>query len=232
MCYYILSNDLAAGSNYLRKFHIPRPAYKPHSVRATGCTGCPDGHLSGTPVSRRLVQPTRSSKGTSSTLLLLGLAPNGGCLAADITARAGGLLPRRLLAQPLRECCALFMRRILPPFHPRTLTLLTQGVGGVRVHCVSVARSEGFPEWSPVPFPGITRRCALWSADFPLENDSVTFQRPSGQPEDSYLIINTCVFLNPGVGCGGWHHNQQHKPLCPRIGLQPRLYRASKDRKP
>jgi len=38
------------------------------------------------------VQPTRNSDATSRRLFLLGLAPGGGCLAAGIAARAGGLL--------------------------------------------------------------------------------------------------------------------------------------------
>ena len=37
-------------------------------------------------------QPTRDSDGTSSTLSLLGLAPGGGCLAANVATRAGSLL--------------------------------------------------------------------------------------------------------------------------------------------
>ena len=37
-------------------------------------------------------QPTRDSKGTSSSLSLLGLAPGGGCLAASVATRAGSLL--------------------------------------------------------------------------------------------------------------------------------------------
>ena len=67
-----------------------RPAYKPHSVYENNVfTG---DHLSGTHLSMCLVQPTRNSNGTSSTLFLLGLAPGGGCLAADVTTCAGGLL--------------------------------------------------------------------------------------------------------------------------------------------
>lgn len=57
---------------------------KPHSVE--------DDHLSGTPVARRLVQPTRTRNGASRTYALLGLAPDGVYLAADVTANAGGLL--------------------------------------------------------------------------------------------------------------------------------------------
>jgi len=59
----------------------PRSAYKPHSVHAL----CAGGHLS--------MQPTRDSNGTSSSLSLLGLAPDEGCLAAYVAIRAGRLLP-------------------------------------------------------------------------------------------------------------------------------------------
>ena len=49
-------------------------------------------HLSGTTVTRRLTRSTRSSNGTGRPSLLLDLAPGGGCLAARVTTRAGGLL--------------------------------------------------------------------------------------------------------------------------------------------
>jgi len=61
-------------------------------------------HLSGIPVSRQLVQPTRNSSEASSLSFLLGLALDGGCLAVRITAHAGGLLHKRLQA--------------ISPFHP------------------------------------------------------------------------------------------------------------------
>ena len=48
------------------------------------CLGCASQRTS--------VQPTRDSSGASCPLSLLGLAPGGGCLAAHIAARAGGLL--------------------------------------------------------------------------------------------------------------------------------------------
>ncbi len=54
-----------------------------------------DGHLSG--------QPTRDSDDASSVSSLLGLAPGRGCLAACITANAGGLLHRLFTLTALRR---------------------------------------------------------------------------------------------------------------------------------
>ena len=50
------------------------------------------GHLSGVPISRQLVQPTRDSSAASRCSSLLGLAPGGGYPSTGIAARAGGLL--------------------------------------------------------------------------------------------------------------------------------------------
>ncbi len=63
---------------------------------------------------------------------LLDLAPCGGCLAADITACAGGLLHH--------------------------LFTLTPDESGADCFCGPIHGS---------PRPGIARRRALWSADFP-----------------------------------------------------------------
>ena len=48
------------------------------------------------------MQPTQDSNETSSFSSLLGLAPGGGCLAARITADAGGLLHRLFTITTLR----------------------------------------------------------------------------------------------------------------------------------
>ena len=64
------------------------PADKPDSVPAE--TG--GDHLSGTAVPGGLVRPTWCLPGRLRTHLL-GLAPDGVCLAADVTAGAGALLP-------------------------------------------------------------------------------------------------------------------------------------------
>lgn len=84
------------------------------------CTSALGGHLSGTTVSRCLVQPTRSSNETSSLLLLLGLAPDGGCLAADIAACAGGLLHHHFTLsggrkRPLAVCFCGPVRQVSSP---------------------------------------------------------------------------------------------------------------------
>ncbi len=52
-------------------------------------------HLSGSVIANALAQSTRMSNGTSSSFILLDLAPGGVCLSNDITAAAGGLLHRR-----------------------------------------------------------------------------------------------------------------------------------------
>ena len=98
--------------------NILRPAYKPHSVRrgfvGLRSKGVPSqlsrlgGHLS-----RR---PTRDSNDASSVSSLLGLAPDGGCLAARIAADAGGLLRRLFTITALRRLSvsvALF-RQVAP----------------------------------------------------------------------------------------------------------------------
>lgn len=80
----------------------PRLVYKPHSVQHEGpvyarklhpSPSCLGDHLSWPGISPWLVQPTRNSNAAGSRLFLLGLAPDGGCLAAGIAARAGELLP-------------------------------------------------------------------------------------------------------------------------------------------
>ena len=71
-----------------------------------------DDHLSGTHVAMRLVQPTqdfdlRTGREASSLLSLLGLAPGGGCLAACITAGAGGLLHHAFSPLPASQSDAV-----------------------------------------------------------------------------------------------------------------------------
>ena len=80
-----------------------KSAYKPHSVCSKTLRILELGnHLSGSCVTTTLLRPTRMSNGTSSTFILLGLAPGGVCLAGDITATAGGLLHHRFT---LTYCC-------------------------------------------------------------------------------------------------------------------------------
>ena len=63
-----------------------------------------DGHSSGTPIAKRLVQPTRvrglktgfmPDVATRMRSLLFGLAPGGVCRAAAVTSTRGALLPPR-----------------------------------------------------------------------------------------------------------------------------------------
>ena len=81
---------------------------------------------------------------------LLGLAPDGGYLAAPVTQRAGGLL-----------------------HHLFTLTGVTPGGLFLWPNPAGTGRKTG-------PTPGVTRHCALWSADFPL--DDRLAPAPSGCP--------------------------------------------------
>ena len=68
------------------------PVYAPKSFLPALCL---DDHLS--------VQPTRDSNDASRVSSLLGLAPGGGYLAADIAAGAGGLLHRLFTITALRR---------------------------------------------------------------------------------------------------------------------------------
>jgi len=89
------------------------------------------------------MRPTRNSRGAGHTPAaqppssLLGLAPGGGCLAAPVTRRAGGLLP-----------------------HLFTLARTD-------AHASAVGGLFLWPYPRGYPLPGVTRRHALWSADFP-----------------------------------------------------------------
>ena len=94
------------------------------------------------------------------------LLPDGSCsLPGTRTGRAAprsclALLPAGVAWPP--HCCG---RRwsLTPPFHPY------QSPGGMSL----------WPDPAAFTTPGITRRCALWSADFPR---SLKRSRSSGQP--------------------------------------------------
>ena len=108
---------------------------------------------------------------------LLGLAPGGGCLAARITANAGELLPH------------LFTLTSSPASLP-----VGEGSGG-----------SGLFLWpDPVDYstPGVARRRALWSADFPLKLRFIqSHQRSPDQPGLSiYTIFHEKSSLNQKTG--------------------------------
>jgi hypothetical protein len=91
-----------------------------------------------------------SSDGPPSNALLFGLAPDGACLAPDVTTETGELLPHRFTLtrhsrKPLPRCC--------------TATILRQSrvPGGL----LSVALSCSSPRLEVIQHP------ALWSPDFP-----------------------------------------------------------------
>ena len=91
-------------------------SYKPSSVSS--------GHLSGTPVSRRLMRPTRGSiTRRATTLPLFGLAPGGVCRAPAVTRSGGGLLPHRFtltcgLSRRRSVLCGTFHRLSPPGCYP------------------------------------------------------------------------------------------------------------------
>lgn len=74
-------------------------------------------HLSGMPVTRHLVQPTRRSNGMGHPSRLLDLAPGGVCSATSVTRDAGGLLHHRFTLTPedvIFLSVALFRQVTLP----------------------------------------------------------------------------------------------------------------------
>jgi len=97
----------------------------------------PGGHLSGAPVTRRLVRPTRNSSAADNRSLLFGLAPGGVCRAAAVAGARGGLLPH-----PFTLACT--------PDEP-------DAIGGLLSVTLSVASRR----------PGVTRHHVLRSPDFP-----------------------------------------------------------------
>ena len=148
---------------------LNQPACKPGSVRRGARPRTRDGHSSGTPVTRRLQQPTRTTR------------PGHRSRASRLREEAR--------AVPIRSCSrwglpCRFRRRkrgaLLP--HRFTLTRLTlAGIGGRSAFCGT------FPETGPALARGSTRRtlsgtACPWSPDFPLR---ATFRhcpkRPSGR---------------------------------------------------
>ena len=82
---------------------------------ACGASHRRDGHSSGTPVARRIKQPTRTAgpdrPGISPAPFLFGLAPGGVCRAAAVAGERGALLPHRFTltaAKTLRSRGGLF----------------------------------------------------------------------------------------------------------------------------
>ena len=99
-----------------------------------------DGHLSGTSVTRYLVQPTRASKRGGSPL------------------RSYSALLRMGFAVPPPSPGTRWA--LTPPFHPCPQPRRARPAGGL----FSVALSVGLPRL------GVTQHPALWSSDFPHPN--------------------------------------------------------------
>ncbi len=78
-------------------------------------------HLSSADVTIHLMQPTRDLISASSTSSLLGLAPDGVCLAGPVTRTAGALLPHRFTLTnspsgiPAIYLSVALFRRVTPP---------------------------------------------------------------------------------------------------------------------
>lgn len=127
-----------------------KPACKPRSVRRAN----PPRRLS--LLARALprgssslpeAQTARAAPFSRRRSPLFGLAPDGGCQAARLATDAGGLLHRRFtLACPLSG---------------RLSTVLKDGRREDRQYASLWPCPAGHPA------PGVTRRRALWSADFP-----------------------------------------------------------------
>ena len=137
-------------------------ACKPHSVRQGGLPGWSSVWAGALPPWLGAAYPGLEGcgphpGGARPPLPLLGLAPGGGCLAAPVTRRAGGLLPH--LFTLARTCAA------------------AQAAGGLFL----------WPYPRGYPLPGVTRRHALWSADFPRQ--PLRLPRPPGHPKPSSLIL-------------------------------------------
>ena len=146
---------------------FPRPACKPHSVSGSSASTRRPSlwarryrlALAAYPESgcakhtRRRAAPSRCAG-----RFLLGLAPGGGYLAAAVTRRAGELLPHLFTLAPAsqRETSALCL---CGPIRKVTCNRRR------RLHALS---------------PGVTRRPALWSADFPRRASGAP--RSPGQP--------------------------------------------------
>ena len=85
------------------------PAWEKRQRRSVSRVLCPervtqgDGHLSRTPVARRLERPNPRARTGRPIALLFGLAPGGVCLADAVTRAAGELLPHRFTLTALRR---------------------------------------------------------------------------------------------------------------------------------
>ncbi len=85
---------------------------KPDPVPRPGHPGRGGGHLSRTPVARRLQRPEPEGSASSLTALLFGLAPGGVCLAGRSPGRRWALTPPFHPYRTARRChfCGTFLR--------------------------------------------------------------------------------------------------------------------------
>ena len=144
-----------------------KSAYKPHSVGAHADVGAGD-HLSGSIVANALVQPTRTSDGAGRAVGLADEPQNlSPCL---VLLPAGFAWPAALRPPPVVSYTTVSPS----PAKRKTVWLAI---------CLSVALAVGSPR------PAVSRRRALWSADFPQPSALASAQPRS--PSQLGLVIVT-----------------------------------------
>ena len=135
----------------------PRLACKPHSV---GQVTCPGDHLSRLRVSAQLLQPTRD----------LGPASWGRAIPSDYRYQICdcGLISQSTIYNHQSPILSSLLG--LAPGGGCLADRIAAGAGGLLHHLFTLAESGGlflWPDPTGYPVPGITRRRAHWSADFP-----------------------------------------------------------------
>ena len=174
---------------------------RPVSRILSGRGTCLGGHLSGQRCYHHCsVRPTRSSRGAGHT------PAADGCLCPCLALLPTGVAwPRRLPDAPVGS---------YPTFSPLPAPALAQAAGGLFL----------WPCPRGCPLPGVTRRRALWSADFPRRHHVPP--RPPGRPTAS------CVYLKRFArccqqACALWVHVKSVE----MVTLQPRQREAAKPQK-
>ena len=142
---------------------LAKLAYKPHSVSFLRRSHRKNGdHLSRTAIAVSLVQPTRTSDGTSSSV-----APDQ---PRRLTTSFRPAWPCSRWGLPGQRHCCHCRWSLTPPFHPH-LTENPQ-LGNIPLCCTCRRFTR----------PAVSRHRALWSADFPQPRTSeAAITRPTWQ---------------------------------------------------